>query len=44
MNLLSLLRLGVDLEMFPGVDRSLADELFISTQPARVKLLVSTFR
>jgi protein arginine kinase len=33
MNLLSLLRLGVDLEMFPGLDRSLADELFISTQP-----------
>jgi len=37
MNLLSLLRLGVDLEMFPGVDRSLADELFISTQPAHLQ-------
>jgi protein arginine kinase len=37
MNLLSLLRLGIDLDMFPGVDRSLADELFISTQPAHLQ-------
>jgi protein arginine kinase len=37
MNLLSLLRLGVDLDMFPGADRSLADELFISTQPAHLQ-------
>ena len=37
MNLLSLLRLGVDLEMFPGVDRSLADELFISIQQAHLQ-------
>ena len=37
MNLLSLLRLGVDLDMFPVVDRSLADELFILTQPAHLQ-------
>ena len=29
MNLLSLMRLGVDLEMFPGADRALIDELFV---------------
>jgi protein arginine kinase len=37
MNLLSLMRLGVDLEMFPGVDRALVDELFIVTQPAHLQ-------
>ena len=37
MNLLSLLRLGVDMSLFPGVDRSLADELFILTQPAHLQ-------
>ena len=37
MNLLSLMRLGVDLGMFPGVGRSLADELFILTQPAHLQ-------
>jgi len=37
MNLLSLLRLGVDLAMFPAVDRSLVDELFILTQPAHLQ-------
>jgi protein arginine kinase len=37
MNLLSLLRLGVDLALFPDVDRSLADELFILTQPAHLQ-------
>lgn len=37
MNLLSLLRLGVDMELFPGVDRSLTDELFIMTQPAHLQ-------
>jgi protein arginine kinase len=37
MNLLSLMRLGVDLGMFPGVDRSLVDELFILTQPAHLQ-------
>jgi protein arginine kinase len=33
MNLLSFLRLGVELEEFPGLERSLIDELFIITQP-----------
>jgi protein arginine kinase len=37
MNLLSLMRLGVDLGMFPAVDRSLVDELFIVTQPAHLQ-------
>src|SRR5271156_1533466 len=37
MNLLSLMRLGVDLGVFPGVDRSLVDELFIMTQPAHLQ-------
>ncbi len=37
MNLLSFMRLGVDLEMFPGVDRALIDELFIITQPAHLQ-------
>src|SRR6266700_2228848 len=34
MNLLSLMQMGVDVGLFPGVDRSLVDELFILTQPA----------
>jgi protein arginine kinase len=37
MNLLSLLRLGVDMGQFPGADRSLVDELFILTQPAHLQ-------
>jgi protein arginine kinase len=37
MNLLSLLRLGIDLELFPGADRSLTDELFILVQPAHLQ-------
>lgn len=37
MNLLSLMRLGVDVGLFPGVDRSLVDELFILTQPAHLQ-------
>src|SRR5881396_3489928 len=37
MNLLSLMRLGVDLEFFAGVERSLIDELFITTQPAHLQ-------
>src|SRR5580693_4544909 len=37
MNLLSLMRLGVDLGLFPGSDRSLTDELFILTQPAHLQ-------
>jgi protein arginine kinase len=37
MNLLSLMRVGVDIGSFPGVDRSLVDELFILTQPAHLQ-------
>src|SRR5436190_502014 len=37
MNLLSLMRLGMDVGLFPGVDRSLVDELFILTQPAHLQ-------
>jgi protein arginine kinase len=37
MNLLSLLRLGVDLGMFPNTSRSLVDELFLITQPAHLQ-------
>src|SRR5437773_4521723 len=37
MNLLSLMRLGGDLEIFPGMERSLVDELFITTQPAHLQ-------
>ncbi len=39
MNLLSLMRLGMDLDKFSGVDRTLADELFILTQPAHLQNL-----
>lgn len=41
MNLLSLMRLGVDVGLFPGVDRALVDELFILTQPAHLQRLHS---
>lgn len=37
MNLLSLMRLGVDLGLFPTVDRALVDELLILTQPAHLQ-------
>ncbi len=37
MNLLSLMRLGVDVALFPGVERALVDELFILTQPAHLQ-------
>jgi protein arginine kinase len=37
MNLLSHMRLGVDLGLFPAVERSLVDELFIITQPAHLQ-------
>src|SRR3954453_22427648 len=37
MNLLSLMRLGVDLGLFPDVERWLVDELFILTQPAHLQ-------
>ena len=41
MNLLSLMRLGVDMELFPGTDRSLVDELFLTTQPAHLQRQIS---
>ena len=41
MNLLSLLRLGVDLELFPGTNRALVDELFLTTQPAHLQKQIS---
>jgi protein arginine kinase len=41
MNLLSFLRLGVDLDSFPGTERSLVDELFLITQPAHLQKQVS---
>ena len=37
MNLLSLMRLGVDMGLFPGWRRALVDELFIMTQPAHLQ-------
>lgn len=37
MNLLSLVRLGIDLGFFPGTDRALVDELFILTQPGHLQ-------
>src|SRR5512136_1248889 len=37
MNLLSLLRLGVDLSVFTDLDRALVDELFILTQPSHLQ-------
>src|SRR3954466_12520125 len=37
MNLLSLMRLGVDMGVFQGTERSLVDELFILTQPAHLQ-------
>ncbi len=37
MNLLSLLRLGIDLGSFPGTERALVDELFLTTQPAHLQ-------
>ncbi len=37
MNQLSLMRLGIDLGLFPNVERFLADELFIITQPAHLQ-------
>jgi protein arginine kinase len=31
------MRLGIDVGLFPGVDRALVDELFILTQPAHLQ-------
>jgi protein arginine kinase len=41
MNLLSLLRLGVDMGLFPNTQRMLVDELFLVTQPAHLQRQVS---
>ena len=41
MNLLSLLKLGVDMSLCPGADRALVDELFLVTQPAHLQKQVS---
>jgi len=41
MNLLSMMRLGVDLGLFPDLERWLVDELFIVTQPAHLQKLHS---
>jgi protein arginine kinase len=41
MNLLSLMRLGVDMGLFPGAERSLVDELFLTTQPAHLQKKLS---
>jgi protein arginine kinase len=37
LNLLSLIRMGVDLEFFPATTRTVVDELFILSQPAHVQ-------
>ncbi len=37
LNLLSLMRLGVDLGLFPDLERWQVDELFITTQPAHLQ-------
>jgi protein arginine kinase len=39
MNLLSLMRLGMDLGLFGNADRALVDELFILTQPGHLQKL-----
>ena len=41
MNLLSLMRLGVYMGLFPGAERSLVDELFLVTQPAHLQKKLS---
>ena len=38
LNLLSLLRLGVDLGMLPASRKGLVDELFLVSQPAHLQL------
>ncbi|MCF7669143.1 MAG: protein arginine kinase [Verrucomicrobia bacterium] len=37
LNLLSLVRLGIDIGLFPGIGRELVDDLFIRTQPAHLQ-------
>jgi protein arginine kinase len=41
MNLLSLLKLGVDLGLFPNTSKALVDELFLITQPAHLQKQIS---
>lgn len=41
MNQLSLMRLGVDMGLFPNTQRTLVDELFLVTQPAHLQRQVS---
>jgi len=41
MNLLSLMRLGVDLGLFPDLERWVVDELFLLTQPAHLQSQLS---
>ncbi len=41
MNLLSMMKLGVDLNLFPDLERWLVDELFITTQPAHLQKMHS---
>ena len=41
MNLLSLLRLGIDIGSFPATERALVDELFLTTQPAHLQKQIS---
>lgn len=41
MNLLSLLKLGVDLGLFPNTSKTLVDELFLITQPAHLQKQIS---
>ena len=41
MNQLSLLRLGVDIGLFPGTERAIVDELFLITQPAHLQKQLS---
>ena len=41
MNQLSFLRLGVDMKLFPGTNRALVDELFLTTQPAHLQKQIS---
>ena len=38
MNLLSLIRLGIDLGVFPDADRGIVDRLFIECQPGHIQL------
>ena len=41
MNQLSFLRLGIDVGSFPGTERALVDELFLTTQPAHLQKQIS---